>query len=133
MNVNEAVIESVPVLQLIAEYTRNDQFKHLALSEARTDFRREGDRLELTDLVLQSDGLVRVTGSMTMEGELMNGVFEVGVTPGTLRWIPGAERKVFLDERDGFLWAPMTVTGTIAEPKEDLSGRLIAAAGEAIL
>ena len=133
MQVADAVIESVPVLTVIAEYTRNEQFKHLVLSEARTDFRREGERLELTDLVLQSDGLVRVEGNLTMVGEAMNGSFRVGVTPGTLRWIPGAERKVFVEEDAGFLWTPMTLTGTLNEPKEDLSGRLIAAAGEAIL
>ncbi|MEM1297536.1 MAG: hypothetical protein AAGH89_19370, partial [Verrucomicrobiota bacterium] len=57
----------------------------------------------------------------------------IGVTPGTLRWIPGAERQVFTENRDGFLWAPLNLTGTTSEPKEDLSGRLIAAAGEEIL
>lgn len=133
MNVEGAVIESVPVLSLIAEYTRNDRFKRLILSEARTRFRRDGENLELTDLVLQSDGLVRVTGAMTLSGDAIDGAFEVGVTPGTLRWIPGAERKIFLEEREGFLWAPMRLTGTVSEPREDLSPRLVAAAGEAIL
>ena len=55
------------------------------------------------------------------------------MTPGTLSWIPGAENLVFEKKRDGFLWAPMTLQGTLSEPREDLSGRLIAAAGKAIL
>ncbi|MEM7600696.1 MAG: hypothetical protein AAF357_04700 [Verrucomicrobiota bacterium] len=133
MRVNEGVVESVPVLSLIAEYTRNDQFKRITLSEAVTDFESDGETIKLTNLVLQSDGLVRVEGSATIIGEVITGGFQVGVTPGTLRWIPGAERSVFIEQRDGFLWTSMNLTGTLSDPKEDLSGRLVAAAGAEIL
>ncbi|MDA8909186.1 hypothetical protein N9I65_03315 [bacterium] len=133
LRVKEATAKSIPVLALIAEYTRNEQFKQLVFSEAKTGFRREGDVVELNDLVLQSDGLVRVEGDITILGESLEGICRVGVTPGTLRWIPGAERQVFTESKDGFLWAPLTLTGTVSEPREDLSSRLIAAAGEEIL
>jgi hypothetical protein len=133
LRINEAVAKSIPVLSLIAEYTRNDRFKQLVFSEAKTKFKREGERVELRELVLQSDGLVRVEGDVNIVGEVLQGVGRIGVTPGTLRWIPGAERQVFTEQKDGFLWAPLNLTGTVSEPREDLSGRLIAAAGEEIL
>lgn len=133
LSVADAAIKSIPVLRMVAEYTRNDQFKHLVLSEAKTDFKREGEVVHFTNLVLQSAGLVRVEGEMVMSGGAIDGRFRVGVTPGTLRWIPGAERQVFTEDKDGFLWTPMTLTGTVEEPKEDLSGRLVAAAGTEIL
>lgn len=133
LSVKEAVAKSIPVLALIAEYTRNDQFKQLVFSEVKTKFKREGENVELTELVLQSDGLVRVEGDVTIAGENLQGVCRVGVTPGTLRWIPGAERQVFTEQKDGFLWAPLNLSGTVNEPREDLSSRLIAAAGEEIL
>lgn len=133
VSVAEAVIEKIPVLTVISKYTKNERFKYLVMSEARSDFRKEGERTELTNIVLQSDGLVRVEGDLVIQGEQIAGIFQVGVTAGTLRWIPGAERKVFVEDRDGFLWTPMKLTGTLDEPNEDLSGRLIAAAGVAIL
>jgi len=133
LEVRDAVIESIPVLSLIANYTRNDRFEHLALDEARTSFRSEGDRVELTDIRLQADGLARAEGELRIDGDTLRGTFRVGVTPGTLRWIPGAERKVFVEEKDGFLWTPMILSGTMDAPREDLSGRLVAAAGEAVL
>lgn len=133
VSVAEAVIEKIPVLTVISKYTRNEQFKYLVLSEARAHFRALGEQIELSDIVLQSDGLVRVEGDLVVVGERIAGAFQVGVTPGTLRWIPGAERKVFVEDRDGFLWTPMNLTGTLQEPSEDLSGKLIAAAGAAIL
>lgn len=133
LNIKEGVIESLPVLDRVAQYTRADQFKRLVLSEAKTDFKKTGDTVELRNLALQSDGLIRVEGKVDITGEQLSGNLQVGVTPGTMRWIPGAERKIFTEDRDGFRWAPMTLAGTVGEPKEDLSGRLIAAAGEAIV
>lgn len=133
MHVADATIESIPVLSMVAEYTRNDQFKHLVFSEAKADFTKVGEKTNLDNIVLQSDGLVRVEGNMVIEEEKILGQFQVGVAPGTLRWIPGAERQIFTEQREGFLWTPMALSGTVNEPKEDLSGRLIAAAGEEIL
>jgi hypothetical protein len=133
MQLDEGVVEAMPVLKRIAQYTRSERFERLVLNQAKTDFKREGDRLELRNLILQSDGLVRVEGRADLVGEQLVGDFRIGVAPGTMRWIPGAERLVFTEDREGFLWTPMKLTGTLAEPKEDLSARLIAAAGEAVI
>ncbi len=133
LNVTEGVIESIPVLELVARYTRSDRFKRIVLNEARTNFKSDGWRVELRDLVLQSDGLVRVEGSVDIVGDQLEGDLSVGVAPGTMRWIPGAERLVFVEDRDGFRWTPLRLSGTTADPKEDLSARLIAAAGESLL
>jgi hypothetical protein len=133
LNVSDGVIESIPVLKRIAQYTRSDRFNRIALNEAKTDFKSDGWRVELRNLALQSDGLVRVEGSVDIAGDQLKGDLQVGVAPGTMRWIPGAERLVFVEDRDGFRWAPLRLTGTTAEPKEDLSARLIAAAGEALI
>jgi len=133
LNVTEGVIESIPVLKRIAQYTRSDRFKRIVLNEAKVDFKSDGWRVELRNLALQSDGLVRIEGSVDIVGDQLEGDLRVGVTPGTMRWIPGAERLVFVEDRDGFRWAPLRLTGTTAEPKEDLSARLIAAAGESLI
>jgi hypothetical protein len=133
MHLEDGVISSMPVLKRIAQYTRSERFERLVLNQAKTDFKRDGERLELRNLVLQSDGLVRVEGQVDLVSDRIAGDLRVGVTPGTMRWIPGAERLVFTEDRDGFLWAPMKLAGSLAEPKEDLSARLIAAAGEAVI
>lgn len=133
INVTEGVMEAIPVLKRIAQYTRSERFNRLVLNQAKVDFKSAGGRVELRNLVLQSDGLVRVEGQIDLAGDQLTGDLQVGVTPGTMRWIPGAERLVFVEDRDGFRWAPMKLSGTTAEPKEDLTGRLVAAAGEAIV
>ena len=53
----------------------------------------------------------------------------LGLAPGTLANIPGAETDVFLPGEKGLLWTPLRITGTRDHLKEDLTDRLIAAAG----
>ncbi|MEM7699047.1 MAG: hypothetical protein AAF236_11650 [Verrucomicrobiota bacterium] len=133
LHIVDGTVKAMPMLDLIAKYTKAEQFKRLSLTEAKTDFTRRGDRIELRNLALQSDGLVRVEGEVDLIGNAIDGRLKVGVVPGTLRWIPGAQRKVFTEDRDGFLWTPVAIGGTTDDPTEDLSQRLIAAAGSEIL
>jgi hypothetical protein len=57
----------------------------------------------------------------------------VGVSRETLSGIPGAETKVFTIERDGLVWTPVRITGTFDKINEDLTDRLVDAAGARIL
>jgi hypothetical protein len=66
---------------------------------------------------------------MSIRGEEIDGSFQLGLVPGTLAKIPGAESRVFQPGRLGLLWTPIRVTGTLSDPKEDLTMRLIDAAG----
>ncbi|MGL5019493.1 MAG: hypothetical protein ACRDBP_15265, partial [Luteolibacter sp.] len=87
------------------------------------------DAITLQNLVLSSDGLVRLEGSITLRGQQLDGTFRLGLAPGTLSTIPGAETDVFLPGERGLLWTPLRITGTLDRPKEDLTDRLITAAG----
>ncbi|BDS08202.1 hypothetical protein NT6N_32420 [Oceaniferula spumae] len=130
LELKRGVLESLPVLDRIAAYANSRRFRRLDFSEAKLKYRKEGDRLELTEIVLATEGLVRIEGEMTLVDGRVDGRFKVGITPGTLAHIPGAETKVFLRGDKGLLWAPLRITGTVDAPKEDLSDRMIAAAGE---
>lgn len=130
VQMKRGVLTALPVLDRIAAYANTRRFRRLILSEATFKFWKEGERLELTEIVLASEGLVRVVGNMTIRQGKLDGQFKVGIVPGTLAHIPGAETKVFLRGDKGLLWAPLRITGTVDNPKEDLSDRMIAAAGE---
>ncbi|MGY8643385.1 MAG: hypothetical protein ACKVJU_20100 [Verrucomicrobiales bacterium] len=133
IHIKEGVVTSIDFLNTVAKYTKTEQFRRLGLNEASADFERVGNRTLLTNIKIQSDGLTRIEGDLLVEGDTLAGNFNLGVMPGTLRWIPGAERTVFVAPRDGFLWTPLTVTGTFDDINEDLTARLIAAAGEALI
>lgn len=130
VQVKNGVLTALPVLDTIAAYSNTRRFRRLVLSEANFKFWKEGDRLDINEIVLASEGLVRVVGNMKVNKGTIDGRFKVGIVPGTLSHIPGAETKVFLRGEKGMLWAPLHITGTLDDPKEDLTKRMIAAAGE---
>jgi hypothetical protein len=129
LNIQNGVLTALPMLDALAAYADTRRFRVLTLSEAHTRWRWMSGQISLSELVLASEGLVRLEGNVTIRGKEIDGVFRLGLAPGTLSTIPGAETDVFIAGERGLLWAPLRITGTLADPKEDLTDRLIAAAG----
>lgn len=137
IHIKNGIAQNMAVLDRVADFTRTDRFRRIVLDEATADVERKGGVIKVTNLVLQSNGLIRTEGGFTMQGNLIDGTFFVGVSPETLRWIPGAQGRVFTEQRvgspPGFIWTTVRVTGDVNRPSEDLSNRLLAAAGKALL
>lgn len=129
MGIRNGVMTALPMLDALAAYADTRRFRILQLNEARTKWRYSNGELLLTDLVFGSEGLIRIEGSIVIRGREIEGNFQLGLVPGTLSKIPGAETDVFKAGKMGLLWAPLRLSGTIDDPKEDLTNRLIDAAG----
>lgn len=126
---HHGTLTALPVLDMLAAYADTRRFRVLALSEAQADWRWEKDFIELSNIVIASEGLARLEGRVIIRGREVDGNLRLGLMPGTLANIPGAETDVFTPGERGLLWAPLHLTGTLDKPREDLSDRLIAAAG----
>ena len=126
-------LTALPVLDQIALFTRTQQFRRLNLTHASGDFLQDGTRLSVTKFVAESEGLIRIEGAFSIEAGMMDGSFQVGVTPASLQWLPGAQARVFTASRGGYLWAPMRLTGPADKPADDLTPRLAAAAQGAVI
>ncbi|HEY2342777.1 MAG TPA: hypothetical protein VGH90_07100, partial [Chthoniobacteraceae bacterium] len=126
-------LEALPILDQIATFTGSQQFRRLTLSKTAGVFTYDGKRLSVTDFEMEAARLLRIEGAYTVENGQIDGQFQVGVTPPSLQWLPGAQDRVFTVARNGYLWTPMHLSGPVEKPKEDLSPRLIAAAQGAII
>ncbi len=128
--ISNGALTALPVLDSLAAYADTRRFRVLTLSDARTGWRWRKGELILSDLVLASEGLVRLEGGITIRGKSLDGRFRLGLAPGTLATIPGAETDVFLPGEHGLLWTNLQISGTLDDPEEDLTDRLVAAAGQ---
>ena len=133
--VEQGVLTALPILDKLAAYSQSLRFRTLTLHAAECDYEWSGHRIVLSNIQLGSEGLARLEGKLVLtrsssqEPYQLMGQFRLGLAPGTLSQIPGAEEDVFQAGERGLLWTPLQVTGTLDEPQEDLSQRLIAAAG----
>jgi len=126
-------LEALPILEKIAAFTRTREFRQFALQRAEADFTWTPQKLSVSRFVAESEGLIRVEGPFTMEGDKIRGVLQVGVTPSSLRWLPGSQSRVFTQERDGYVWTAVKVSGPLDHLNEDLTPRLISAAGAEVI
>lgn len=133
VTVDKGVLESVPALESLAKYTSTERFRRIAFSQATAEFIHQNGKTEIYNIQLQSDGLARLEGHLQVENRNLNGQLQLGVIPNTLSWIPGAERKVFVDAREGHLWTNITVSGTLDDPKHDLMQKLAAGGVESTM
>lgn len=133
LQLSEGQIEALPVLNEIANFTTLQRYRRLTLSRASADFRHENGTLRATNFVVESDGLMRIEGGFTIAKGIIDGAFQVGVAASSLALVPGAEARVFTEARGGYVWTPMRLQGPLESPGEDLSPRLVAAAGGAVI
>ena len=133
LELTEGQIEALPVLDEIALFTRLQQYKRLALSRVSADFRQENGVLSATNFIAESAGLIRVEGGFTVASGQITGLFQVGVTPSSLQWLPGSQDRVFTETRAGYVWTPVRLSGPLDSPGEDLSPRLVTAATDAAI
>ncbi|MHA3773545.1 hypothetical protein ACXR0O_18580 [Verrucomicrobiota bacterium sgz303538] len=133
LTLSEGQLEALPVLDEIAVFTRTAQFRRIRLTHASGEFRQDGERLTVQNFAAESEGLIRIEGTFSIDHGQIDGSFQVGVTPASLQWLPGSQDRVFTVSRGGYLWTPLRVTGPTEKPREDLSPRLVAAAKGAII
>ena len=126
-------LTALPVLDQIAIFTRTQQFRRLTLTNASSDFEQNGARLSFTKFIAESRRTDPLEGMFTIENGQLDGVFQVGVTPASLQWLPGSQAKVFTESRGGYLWAPMRLIGPVNKPTDDLTPRLAAAVQGAVI
>ena len=129
----QAVLEALPVLEKIANFTKTDRFRRIQLNQVRGDFRYDKNGLHVSNLTVESDRLIVVKGAFTVANGEIDGTFDLGITPAPLQFLPGSQDKVFSAPRDGYAWTPLRITGPVRSPSEDLSKRLYEAAGNAVV
>jgi len=129
LSIRNGSVTALPMLDSLAAYADTRRFRMIALSEASTDWSWKKGEILFSNLILASEGLIRLEGRLSIRGNELDGTFRLGLAPGTLASIPGAETDVFSPGNKGLLWAPLHITGTLDDPHEDLTDRLVSAAG----
>lgn len=122
------------ILQQAAMITGRTEFQNLPISKATGDFEVRGGNYDCRNVVVDSPGLLRVTGHVSISSQrALQGEIQLGLSPSLIQGLDGVLAKVFTRKENGFVWASVTVGGTLDAPTENLSGRLASAVGEAAM
>lgn len=131
VTLENGMLQGLPILDRLAKFTASPQFRKLPISQLSGNFSLQGRQWDWTNIICESRGLLRAEGALKIgSGGELEGRFQVGVGPQVLQWIPGSRERVFTRSANGYVWTEVRFGGTVSDPQEDLSARLMIAAGE---
>jgi hypothetical protein len=124
LRIRNARADNLPFLQKLAELAREKSFEHLELSDCSLNFLWRYPRIEIKDIAVEEKGKFKIEGAISIDRRSLTGTIQLGVTRQYLAWLPNAE-EIFDRQRSGYVWTTVHLSGTIDEPKQDLSPRII--------
>jgi hypothetical protein len=80
--------------------------------------------MEIKNITVEERDKFRLEGEISIKRRLLRGTIRLGLTREYLDWLPNPE-EVFSRRSNGYLWTDVHISGTIDEPKQDLSQRII--------
>jgi hypothetical protein len=117
-------IDNLPMLEKLAELAKKQSFEHLDLNDCSLGFAWHYPKIDITDIDIEEKGKFRIEGAISIDRRVLRGAVNLGLTRQYLDWLPNPE-EVFNRQRSGYLWTTVHLSGTIDDPKQDLSPRII--------
>jgi len=117
-------IDDVPLLNKLAELAQKKSFERLDLNECSLSLAWRYPEIDIKDITIEEKGKLRIEGEISIKRRVLRGTIKLGLTSEYLDWLPNPE-EVFSRRSGGYLWTNIHLSGTIDEPRQDLSQRVI--------
>ena len=124
LRIDNGRIEAVPLLNKLAELAQKKSFDRLDLTECSLSFAWRYPEIGIKDITIEEKDKFRIEGEISVKRRLLRGTIRLGLTRQYLDWLPNPE-EVFSRRSSGYLWTDVHLSGTIDEPRQDLSQRII--------
>jgi hypothetical protein len=125
LRIRNGRIDDLPFLEKLAELAHKKSFERLDLNECSLGFAWRYPEIEIKDIAIEEGGKFRIEGEISIKRRVLLGTIRLGLTREYLDWMPNPE-EVFSRRSSGYLWTDVHLSGTIDEPKQDLSQRIVA-------
>ena len=124
LHVSDGRIDDLPVLEKLAELAQKKSFEHLALNDCSLRFGWKYPKIDIENIAIEERGKFRIEGEMSIDQRRLRGTIRLGLTREYLDWLPNPE-EVFSRKEGDYLWTNVRLSGTIDDPGQDLSPRII--------
>jgi hypothetical protein len=124
LRIRDGRIDDVPLLNKLAELARKKSFERLDLNECSLGFAWHYPEIDIKDITVEEKGKFRIEGEISIKRRALRGTIKLGLTQEYLDWLPNPE-QVFSRRASGYMWTDVHLSGTIDEPGQDLSQRII--------
>jgi hypothetical protein len=127
IKISDAAFDMANLFVTLHQLAKFGGLDDVRIDSIDTQIRYRERELQLSDIRASYQDQIRVEGTGSITPDQLAGDLLLGLSPKILGWIPGAEEKVFTQQRAGLRWTNVKISGTPTQPKEDLTKRLISA------
>jgi hypothetical protein len=124
LRIQNGQVDHVPLLNKLAEVAQKKSFERLDLNQCSLDVAWHYPEINIKDISIEEKGKFRIEGQISVERRRLQGLIKLGITREYLEWLPNPE-EVFNIGSNGYLWTDVHLSGTVDEPRQDLSQRII--------
>jgi hypothetical protein len=124
LSIRNGRIDNLPFLEKLAEIAHKKSFERLDVNECSLGFAWRYPEIEIKEMTIEQKGKFRIEGEISINRRVLRGTVRLGLTREYLEWLPNPE-EVFSRSSSGYLWTDVHLSGTIDEPKQDLSQRIV--------
>jgi len=124
LRIRNGRIDDLPLLEKLAELTQKKSFEYLDLNDCSLAFAWRYPKIDIKEIFVEEKGKFRVEGEISIDRRRLRGTIRLGLSHEYLDWLPNRE-EVFSRHQSGYLWTNVHLSGTIDEPGQDLSPRII--------
>jgi hypothetical protein len=124
--IDDGVLTDLPPIHEYVTVTGSPDPGPMKLKVCRTDVKWEAGAASAENLEVESEGVFRLTGTITLAADKsLGGQLELGLTHPYLKWLPTAETTIFTRTEGSYHFATIHLSGTAQKPGQDLSPRII--------
>jgi hypothetical protein len=125
--ISGAAIDLADVFGTLHQLAKFGGLNDVQLDSIASDVQYQDGNAHFSNFHASYQDQIRVEGEGSIGTNHIDANLLLGLSPKVLGWIPGAEERVFTDQKDGLRWTTVRISGTPEQPKEDLTKRLVAA------
>jgi hypothetical protein len=129
LRIHDGRVRRLPFLEKLSSITGKKSIEELELSECSAELDWNSPKLEIKNIAIEDKGKFRIEGALSIRDKSLGGAIQLGVARDYLEWLPNVG-EVFPKERAGYLWTTVHLSGTIDNPGQDLSPRIVEALKE---
>jgi hypothetical protein len=128
IDIEQGRLRNLKLLDEIARIANHPDLAVLELSECRSNFKWHEGECELKEIAIEQRGKFRIEGEIIFGKRSLGGTIQLGISSLYLDWLPNPEQ--IFKPHGGYFWTTVHLSGTLDNPKQDLSPRLLSALKE---
>jgi hypothetical protein len=121
----EARLQAFPILENLSLLTGIAGLTSVQIDTAKADLHYHDRQFDFKNIVIRKENTLRWEGNLSvLPDQTLRGDTSLGLSTDATDLIPQLRQSIFTEQREGFDWTPVKISGDIDQPREDLTPRL---------